>query len=59
MVEVPPVRWRQAMSEMEVIIGELTGDMKYEVMAMIMGTMIETTATLLMVMDVMIAVLLS
>ena len=59
MVEVPPVRWRQAMSEMEVIIGELTGDMKYEVMAMIMGTMIETTATLLMVMDAMIAVLLS
>ena len=47
------------MSEMEVIIGELTGDMKYEVMAMIMGTMIETTATLLMVMDAMIAVLLS
>ena len=47
------------MSEMEVIIGELTGDMRYEVMVMIMGTMIETTATLLMVMDAMIAVLLS
>ena len=57
MVEVPPVRWRQAMYEMEVIIGGPTGDMKYEVMAMIMGTMIETTATLLMVMDAMIAVL--